>query len=230
MHIVKKALIIVLIVFLIFGISDICLALGNGSTTGVTEGLINRHYIQFLGSCTWPSNLYFVDIEPFDPTSQHPYGKCGGPYNYLCEEPPPNEVAEPLKGRELYIFYIAQICEQYYPDVDPYIVMAIMETESNYQPNVQSPAGAVGLMQVIPKYHLRRAEPYGLNDIWDPYTNILCAIDLLNDLYHAYGSWEQGLLGYNNSASYVRYVLSKADVLRGGNYFGETASPDTGGS
>lgn len=158
---------------------------------------------------------------------QEAYGKCGEQYNNTWIEPEPFEVADPLEGKELYIFYIAQICEQYYPDVDPYIAMAVMQCESNYNPNIMSKAGAVGLMQVIPKYHLRRAEKYGLNDIWDPYTNIICGIDLLSDLYYSYGSWERGLLGYNNSLSYVNWVLNTAETLRGGNYFGETASSDS---
>lgn len=161
---------------------------------------------------------------------QYKYGKCGPVYHSSWIEPKEFEVAEPLEGKELYIFYIAQIHEQYYPDVDPYIVLAVLEAESNYNPNVQSSAGAVGLMQVIPKYYLRRAEPYGLNDIWDPYTNILCGMDFLNDLYWAYGSWERGLMGYNNSRAYTNYVLAKAETLRGGNYFGEAASTNAGGS
>lgn len=136
------------------------------------------------------------------------------------EEAPPNQTAAPLHGEELYRFYIAQIHEQYYPDVDPYVALSVLVTESNYQPYVQSKAGAVGLMQVIPRYHLHRVEKYGLNDIWDPYTNIICGMDLLNDLIHSYGNWNQALLGYNNSQSYVRHVLATADSLRGGGYFG----------
>lgn len=132
----------------------------------------------------------------------------------------PFEVAEPLQGKDLYIFQLSQICEQYYPEVDPYIALAVMETESQYNPDVQSSAGAVGLMQVIPKYHARRAEKYGLTDIWDPYANIIAGVDFLNELYQTYGSWPRALLGYNNSTRYVSHVLAKADSLRGGNIFG----------
>lgn len=142
----------------------------------------------------------------------------------------PYETADTLYGKELYIFYISQIHEQHYPDVDPYIALAILETESNYQPNLRSSAGAIGLMQVIPQYHSSRVEKYGLNDLWDPYTNIICGMDLLNDLYHIHGSWSRGLLGYNNSISYVNHVLAKADILRGGSYFGDQASENSGSS
>lgn len=130
------------------------------------------------------------------------------------------EVTQPLFGDELYRFYIAQICEQHYPDVDPYIALSVLEIESNYHPNVKSRSGAVGLMQVIPKYHAWRAEKHHLVDIWDPYTNIIIGIDLLNDLYNRYGDWSRALLGYNNSVKYVNAVLRRADALRGCGYFG----------
>ena len=158
------------------------------------------------------------------------YGKCGPVFCYDDCEYEPFEKADPLYGKDLYVFYIAQITEQYYPDVDPYISLAVLETESNYQPDLTSSAGAVGLMQVIPKYHSKRVEKYGLNDIWDPYTNIICGIDFLNELYHTYGNWNRALLGYNNSVAYVNHVLAKADILRGGNYFGKTTSSNPGSS
>lgn len=157
------------------------------------------------------------------------YGSCGpAQYDRKYREPVDQieydeelvMVADPLYGKDLYIFYIAQIVEQYYPDVDPYIVLAVLETESRYKPDVQSKAGAIGLMQVIPKYHAWRVEQYGLNDLWDPYTNIICGVDLLNELYSKRGSWQKALLGYNNSMSYVNYVIKKADNMRKDGYFG----------
>lgn len=218
-----KVILSIIIVILIFGIIWISgvfhqKAFGQPQDIETNSSLFSNIRIEFN------------DISIKNLVIQYKYGKCGPVYHTKSMESKPFEVAEPLEGKELYIFYIAQIHEQYYPDVDPYIALAVLEAESNYNPNVQSKAGAVGLMQVIPKYHLRRVEPYGLNDIWDPYTNILCGMDFLNDLYWAYGSWEQGLMGYNNSRTYTNYVLAKAETLRGGNYFGETTSPDTGSS
>lgn len=140
------------------------------------------------------------------------------------------EFVEAPEGKDLYIFYMQKIIDEYYPLVDPYIALAVLELESNYNPDVESACGAVGLMQVIPKYHQQRAEKYGLYDIWDPYTNIICGIDLLDELYQSSLDWSIALLGYNNSTSYVNAVLERADFLRGGNYFGKTASPNSGGS
>lgn len=130
------------------------------------------------------------------------------------------ETAEPLYGPDLYRFYISQIHEQYYPDVDPYIVLAVLEIESNYKPDLTSSAGAIGLMQWIPKWHAYRMVKFHLNDMWDPYTNIIVGMDYLNDLYLSTESWRESLYGYNHSIAYVNAVLSKAESLREGGYFG----------
>lgn len=125
-------------------------------------------------------------------------------------------VAEPMHGRELYDFYVDQIHEQYYPNVPTSLVRAIIETESRYQPDVQNASGAVGLMQVIPKWHQYRAAKYHLNDLSDPYTNIIVGVDLLNELYEKYGNWSAALYGYNHSKSYVNHVLALAEEIEKG--------------
>lgn len=127
---------------------------------------------------------------------------------------------EHFEGADLYRFYISQIHEQYYPEVDPYIVLAVLEIESRYQPNLTSSAGAIGLMQWIPKWHSWRMDKFHLNDPWDPYTNIIVGVDILNDGYQNTRSWDEALFVYNHSNSYVRTVLSKAELLREGGYFG----------
>lgn len=131
------------------------------------------------------------------------------------------QIAESLYGPDLYRFYIFQIHEQYYPDVDPYVALAVLEIESNYKPNLTSSAGAVGLMQWIPKWHAYRMAKFHLSDMWDPYTNIIVGMDYLNDLYLSTGSWREALYGYNHSTSYVDAVLEKANELRRVGYFND---------
>lgn len=128
----------------------------------------------------------------------------------------PTVEIEPLEGKDLYISYVVEICNKYYNMVDPYIVVALIDAETGgtYDPNLESSCNAVGLMQVIPKYHAKRAEKYGLYDIWDPYTNIIAGVDFLNDLYEDTGNWSDALYGYNHSRSYVNYVLAKAESFR----------------
>lgn len=44
---------------------------------------------------------------------------------------------------------IARVAEKY--DLDPYLVAAVVKTESSYDPQAVSSAGAVGLMQLMPE-------------------------------------------------------------------------------
>lgn len=70
------------------------------------------------------------------------------------------------------------------------LLKAIMRLESGGNPNVVSPAGAIGLMQVMP-YHFKPGQnPY------DPQTNISVAAQLLRSLYDRYGSWEAATKAY----------------------------------
>lgn len=129
---------------------------------------------------------------------------------------PVNQAKRSLSGKELYVYYIYDVCERYFPDLDPVIVQAVMEVESDYQPQTYSYAGATGLMQVIPKYHSWRMYKYGLSDIWDPYTNIVVGADFLNESYTKYGSYQYALLAYNRSLTYAHHVLEVAYRIRNG--------------
>lgn len=126
------------------------------------------------------------------------------------------EQNKPLEGKDLYLSMVDYISERHCPDLDKAIVQAVIETESNYDPNAGNPSGAIGLMQIIPKWHRHRAEKYGLHDLWDPYTNILVGMDLLNESYQKYGDYRQALYVYNHSWGYVNHVMCLADKIRGG--------------
>lgn len=121
----------------------------------------------------------------------------------------------PLYGEELYQSYVDEIAALYFPSMDVAVVKALIYTESRYQPDVSSSAGAVGLMQVIPYYHAWRMEKYGMSDIWDPYTNILVGMDLLDELYQKYGNWYDVLYFYSGGdASYPNLIASRSNQYR----------------
>lgn len=126
--------------------------------------------------------------------------------SYECIEP-----TEMLSGERLYQSYVDDICQNYYQEVDPAIVKAVIHVESRYQPDTYYD-GAVGLMQVIPKFHAWRMEKYGLTDIWDPYANIIAGVDFLNELHQVYGNWYDAIRWYNcGSSSYANEVFSQVE-------------------
>lgn len=88
-----------------------------------------------------------------------------------------------------YAGYVNDICTDYkFVDDLPLLIMAMMEVESDFNPSLTSSAGCIGLMQVSPYWQKGRAESLGVYDLWDPYGNILVAVDLLQDLYYNYAN------------------------------------------
>jgi hypothetical protein len=125
-------------------------------------------------------------------------------------------------SKELYISYVNDICETYYPEMSTYVVQAVIQKESDYDPGTYSSAAAcVGLMQVSSKWHSSRASKLGVDDLWDPYGNILVGVDYLNELYLDCGSIECALMVYNmgdsgyaayNSGSISKYASSVLEL------------------
>lgn len=88
-----------------------------------------------------------------------------------------------LSDKERYINYAYNIGELYYPDIPSEYVCAIMKRESEYDPTKRnSRTGVQGLTQISPKWHTKRAESLGVNDLYDPYGNILVCYDILHEL------------------------------------------------
>lgn len=77
--------------------------------------------------------------------------------------------------------YIAEIGAEY--DICPELIQAIIERESNYNPNAKN-GSCIGLMQVSEKWHTDRMEKLGVTDLYDPYSNILVGTDYLAELFN----------------------------------------------
>lgn len=71
---------------------------------------------------------------------------------------------------------ILEICSQY--DVEPQLVKAVIQAESNFYPQAVSRKGASGLMQLMPE----TASRYGVRSIFDPRDNIQGGVHYLRDL------------------------------------------------
>lgn len=92
------------------------------------------------------------------------------------------------------------------------IVYAVILTESRFQRDAVSRAGACGLMQLMPATY--EAVAYELDRIpdeimiFDPGTNICCGVYLLSKLYEKYGCWETAFAAYNAGEAAVDSWLS----------------------
>ncbi|HUG54677.1 MAG TPA: lytic transglycosylase domain-containing protein, partial [Vicinamibacteria bacterium] len=67
--------------------------------------------------------------------------------------------------------------------MDPNLVRAVIRTESNFNPKAKSPAGAQGLMQIMPIL----ARELGIKDVFDPRTNIFGGTKYLSRLLERHG-------------------------------------------
>jgi soluble lytic murein transglycosylase-like protein len=79
-------------------------------------------------------------------------------------------------------------------NMDPALVRAVIETESNWNPKAYSHKGAGGLMQLIPT----TAQKYGAYDVFDPQQNINAGVKHLKWLLERYnGNLDLALAAYN---------------------------------
>jgi soluble lytic murein transglycosylase-like protein len=81
--------------------------------------------------------------------------------------------------------------------VDPVLILAVMAIESRYNPVAESVAGAKGLMQIIPKYHLDKLLDHGGEEaLLDPEVNIHVGAQILREYYRRLGDQEAALQRY----------------------------------
>jgi soluble lytic murein transglycosylase-like protein len=78
--------------------------------------------------------------------------------------------------------------------VDPALVRAVIQTESNWNASALSRKGAVGLMQLIPT----TAQRFGANDAFNPKQNVEAGVRYLRTLLERYnGNLDLALAAYN---------------------------------
>jgi hypothetical protein len=138
-------------------------------------------------------------------------GGSGRQYTSITRE-------HPARGR------VAQMVRRLAPEyrLDPNLVLAVIEAESNFNASARSPKNAQGLMQLIPE----TAERFGVRNVWDPEQNIRGGMAYLRwlmgyfdgDLQRvlaAYNAGEgavdryDGIPPYAETRNYVRRILTR---------------------
>ena len=104
---------------------------------------------------------------------------------------------KPLTEREQINKYITDVCSLY-PNVDPTLIMSIIEQESRYKPNVEN-GKCIGLMQVSSYWNAPRIKKLGVTDLHDPHDNILVGVDYISELLTKHKDTSLVLMLYNMS-------------------------------
>ena len=87
---------------------------------------------------------------------------------------------------------IRAIADKY--DVDPALVLAVIKSESDFDPHAVSSKGALGLMQLMPE----TAYEMGVSDVLDPGENIEGGIRYLKSLLGTFdGDLDRSIAAYN---------------------------------
>jgi len=85
-----------------------------------------------------------------------------------------------------YVSLVTQSAAKY--GVPPNIVAAVIEKESSWNKDSVSPAGARGLMQLMPQWHTASFEPQA---------NVDEGVRYLGAMYQRFGNWNSALAAYN---------------------------------
>jgi len=102
--------------------------------------------------------------------------------------------------------------------LDPLLIIAVIGIESRFNPIAQSDGGALGLMQIVPRYHYDKYDAEA-ESMLDPRVNIQVGAAVLKDYIRRGGTEEAGLQLYNGSfddesSAYAHKVLAEKQRLK----------------
>jgi soluble lytic murein transglycosylase-like protein len=109
-------------------------------------------------------------------------------------------------GRFAYYHTVRRVAARH--AVEMRLVMAIIASESGGDPEAVSPAGAIGLMQLMPE----TAAHLGV-DPWDPEQNVEGAVRYLASLLSTFKSVDLSLIAYNAGPGFAaRYRVGDVEL------------------
>jgi soluble lytic murein transglycosylase-like protein len=94
---------------------------------------------------------------------------------------------------------------------DAFLLLAVVEEESRYDPSASSPRGARGLMQLRPETARGVASRSsvrwtGARDLDDPATNVRLGAVYLAEMKRQFGDWSIALSAYHNGPTKIRRI------------------------
>ena len=103
--------------------------------------------------------------------------------------------------------------------LDPMLIVAVMAIESRFNPVAQSEMGAMGLMQIIPRFHPDKVGSDDEAAVLDPRNNIRLGTLVLREYIKRAGTETAGLQMYNGASddasnAYATRVIEERDRLR----------------
>ena len=100
-------------------------------------------------------------------------------------------------------------------NLDPALVLSVIGVESTFKQHAKSGAGAIGLTQIIPRYHKEKIAKLKNQDVWSIHGNIKVGTDVLREYMDlSGGNVRSALQRYNGSLrdpslKYSNKVLAK---------------------
>lgn len=120
----------------------------------------------------------------------------------------------PVKYQE----YVEKSAEEY--ALDKYLVYAVIKTESNFDPEAKSHAGAKGIMQLMDttaaECNIKESFGYTIpEDLFEPEKNIRIGCSYLRELLNTYGDIELAITAYNAGTGNVKKWLGNDELSDG---------------
>jgi soluble lytic murein transglycosylase-like protein len=168
------------------------LALG-GDSAAETSATHSSH--QPLSSVKALLQAYQANLSPGGQSLTSPLPGTASPQTTISPLAETGAATPPdthTSGRDWLEPIIAKASGQYGVNAD--LIRAVIRTESNFNPQAVSPAGARGLMQLMPA----TARGLGVSDSFNPEQNVMAGTRFLRDLLQRYdGNLDSALAAYN---------------------------------
>ena len=104
-------------------------------------------------------------------------------------------------------------------NVDPLLLLAIIEQESKFNPRASGPHGSIGLMQIKPfvarDIAKRHGSPWsGLRTLYDPAANVAIGASYLGEMFDMYTDPALAIAAYNQGPYRVQRLVARGQNPR----------------